>query len=63
MYLGCGTQWRIAVGMAGILWLGLDYQGVELVIRRYRVPKKRQDGVFAEVQVLEAEEKAIRNKQ
>lgn len=61
VYLGCSTQWRISVGMGGAMWLGLDYQGVELVMRRYRVPRKRQDDVFAEVQVLEAEEKAIRN--
>lgn len=61
VYLGCSTQWRMAVGMGGVFWQGLDYQGVEMVMRRYRVPRKQQDQVFAEIQVLEEEEKSIRN--
>ena len=62
VYLGCATQWRLSVGVGGLYWQGLDYQGVDVVMRRYRVPRKRQDAVFAELQVLEDEEKAIRNR-
>ncbi|WP_310936151.1 DUF1799 domain-containing protein [Variovorax sp. UMC13] len=61
VYLGCTSQWRIAVGMASSYWLGLDYGGVEIVMRRYGVPEGQQDDVFAQVQVLEDEEKLIRN--
>lgn len=61
VYLGCRTQWRKSVGMARMFWEGLDYQAVDLVMRRYRVPKKQHDEVFAQLQVLELETLAIRN--
>ena len=61
VYLGCATQWRCAMGVGGVLWLGLDYQGVDMVMRRYRISRKRLDQVFAEVQVMEEEERSIRN--
>lgn len=63
VYLGCSTQWRVAVGMGGAYWEGLDYSGVDVVMRRYKVPRNRQDVVFGQVQVLEDEEKQIRNRQ
>lgn len=62
VYLGCGTQWKLSLGMNGAYWQGLDYQGVDVVMRRYKVPRKRQDTVFAQLQVLEDEEKEIRNR-
>ena len=61
VYLGCSTQWQMAAGMGGVMWLGLNYQGVDFVMRRYRVPRKRYDEVFAQVQVMEDEERSIRN--
>ncbi len=66
VYLGCGTQWRKRVVPMGLqqgltVWEGLDYPGVEVVMRRYRVPEERFDEVFSHLQVLEAETIAIRN--
>lgn len=68
VYLGCGTQWRKTVLGGGmrptrLLWEGLDYGGVEVVMRRYRVPEDRADEVFAQLQVLEAETCSIHNTQ
>jgi len=66
VYLGCGTQWRYRAVPRGLqasitVCEGLDYQGVEVVMRRYRVPEARFDEVFSQLQVLEAETVAIRN--
>ena len=32
-FLGCQTQWRVAIGFAGAVWLGLDYAAAEIVLR------------------------------
>lgn len=50
-WLACSTQWRVAAGMAGLLWLGLDYAAVDVVLRRLSVPEP--DAVFADLQVME----------
>lgn len=61
VYQGCGTLWRKTIGLAGVLWDGLDYPGLEVVMRRYRVPQELADEVFAQVQVMERETVRIRN--
>lgn len=33
-FLACETQWRCAATMAGLIWLGLDYTAVDVVLRR-----------------------------
>lgn len=48
-WLDCETQWRAVAGRAGIIWLGLDYQAVDVVLRRTAAP----DGVFADLQLME----------
>ena len=48
-FLDCQTQWRIATGMTGAVWLGLDYVAVDVVLRRLRLP----DAVFGDLQVME----------
>lgn len=62
VYLGCGTQWVKTVGWAGVIWEGLNYQGVEVVMRRYKVPAEQEEEVFLQLQVLEDETVRIRNK-
>lgn len=62
VYLGSTSQWQIAAGFGGAYWLGLNYAGVEIVMRRYGVPLEQQDEVFCQVQILEDEEKLIRNR-
>lgn len=49
-FLGCETQWRAAVGMAGLVWLGLDYAGVEVALRRLG-----REACFEDVQLMEAQ--------
>lgn len=51
-FLACDTQWRVAATMAGLIWLGLDYQGVDIVLRRSALDDP--DAVFADLQVMEA---------
>jgi len=61
VYLGCGTQWVKSVGLWGVVWEGLNYPGVEVVMRRYGVPPERESEVFAQLQVLEEETVKLRN--
>lgn len=63
VYLGCSTQWvKTSVGLGGVIWEGLNYPGVEVVMRRYRVPADQEEEVFLQLQVLESETVRIRNK-
>lgn len=52
-WLACATQWRCAVGMAGLVWLGLDYAAVDVVLARGSFADP--DGVFADLQLMEDE--------
>lgn len=61
VYQGCKTQWVKTVGLAGVIWDGLNYQGVEVVMRRYGVPLAKEAEVFAQLQVLELETVDILN--
>lgn len=61
MYLGCRTQWIKSVGWDKVRWEGLNYPGVEIVMRRYQVPAEKENEVFTQLQVLELETLAIRN--
>ncbi len=48
-WLAVETQWRIVSTMAGLIWLGLDYSAVDVVLRRLKSP----DRVFADLQNME----------
>lgn len=48
-FLACATQWRIAVSFSGIIWSGLDYSAVDVVLRR----RNATDRVFDDVCVME----------
>lgn len=61
VYLGCGTQWVKTVAWKAVVWEGLNYPAVEVVMRRYGVPAEREGEVFAQLQVLEQETVALRN--
>lgn len=47
-FLGCQTQWRVAVGFAGAVWLGLDYVAADVVLRAIG-----GTAVLADMQVME----------
>lgn len=55
VYLGVGSQWRLAIGMGAALWQAPSYVEVERVMARYRVPEEDQDLTFRLYQVLESE--------
>ncbi len=48
-FLECETQWRCIATYGGLIWLGLDYTAVDVVLRRLGFP----DHVFAEIQHME----------
>lgn len=50
-WIACETQWRIAATMSGLIWLGLDYAGADVVLRRLGFDEP--DKVFADLQVME----------
>ena len=52
IWLACETQWRVAAGMGGITWLGLDYNAVDVVLRRSGIDCA--DQVFADLMVMES---------
>lgn len=54
LFAACGTQWRILSGPGGILHLGLDYPGVDVVLRRLAPDDADPDQIFADIQVMEA---------
>ncbi|WP_043062096.1 DUF1799 domain-containing protein [Brucella anthropi] len=49
-FLCCQTQWRVAATMAGLIWQGLDYSAVRLVLDDIDAPRH----VFADIRVMEA---------
>jgi len=62
VYLGCSTQWNVSTGLGVVFWNGLNYTGVEMVMRQYRVPDDQAPDVFEQIQVLERETLLIVNK-
>ena len=52
-WLAVGTQWRAAAGMTAIVWLGLDYAGVDVALKRLK--PEDPDSVFQDLQLMEDE--------
>ena len=51
-WLACDTQWRCLAGPTGaLLWLGLDYSAVDVVLRRGKWADP--DRLFADLQLME----------
>lgn len=48
-FLACDTQWRAIAVPSGLMWIGLDYNGVDVALRRLDFPAS----VFADLQVME----------
>jgi hypothetical protein len=61
LFMRVQTQWKVRVEAAGggmgyrieSRRTGLDYEGVEIVMRRMRIPPRRRDERFCDVQVME----------
>ncbi|TCP88915.1 uncharacterized protein DUF1799 [Rhizobium sp. PP-CC-2G-626] len=51
-WMACQTQWSATgAGLAGLTYLGLDYAGVDVVLRRLRF----DDAVFDDLMIMETE--------
>ncbi|OCP17373.1 MULTISPECIES: DUF1799 domain-containing protein [unclassified Ensifer] len=48
-WIACETQWRVATTFAAVIYLGLDYAGVDVVLRRQSFP----DAVFTDLAEME----------
>lgn len=55
LFLRCATQWRKIVPPMGgkVIYQGLDYPGIDIVIRRSGYRGARADAVFADLQTME----------
>lgn len=64
MFMACQTQWkREFAGMSGeLIWQGLDYPGVAIVIRMHGFRGDRAREVFADLQIMEAAALSALNK-
>ncbi|PZO64625.1 MAG: hypothetical protein DI498_10995 [Paracoccus denitrificans] len=52
-WLASSTQWRVVAGAQALIWLGLDYVGVDVVLRRLKL--NDPDEVFTDLQLMEDE--------
>ncbi|MDR0770750.1 MAG: DUF1799 domain-containing protein [Burkholderiales bacterium] len=52
LFIDLGTQWRQAVGMGGMVWLGFDYSGVKTYLDMAGVEDRER--VFLQLQLMEA---------
>lgn len=49
-FLACDTQWRVSgVGIASLVWIGLDYTACDIVFRR----RNFSDDLWGDVQIME----------
>ena len=53
VFIRCSSQWNMSLGMSGAIYTGLDYAGVDAVLRRSGLSNKKQNKVFFEVQEIE----------
>lgn len=61
VFRASGTQWRVVATPRALFHLGLDYPGVEVVMRRLLPPEADANAVFADLMVMEAEALPILN--
>lgn len=54
-WIACETQWRVATTFAAVIYLGLDYAGVDVVLRRLSAPESAfTDLMEMEIAALDA---------
>jgi hypothetical protein len=54
LFCALATQWRVAAGFGGVMFLGLHYPAVESAMRLRGVKPKDRARLFAELRVMEA---------
>lgn len=61
VFCALGTQWRVAAGMAGLVWLGLDYAAITPVLRLMDIPRRDWQDLFEGLRVMERAAAEVRN--
>jgi hypothetical protein len=61
VFLALQTQWRVAVGMTGVHYLGIDYGALPPVLSLLGIPKPKHAEAFAAVRLMESAALRIRN--
>lgn len=56
-FLSCQGQWRVTATMAGLIWFGLDYSAVRVLLDDLDAPRH----VFADLRIMEREALPIMN--
>ena len=60
-FAGLGTQWNVVAGMAGVMYVGLNYPSVESTMRMQHIPRGDQKRLFEDVRRMEAAALEVRN--
>lgn len=61
VFCAAQSQWRMAVGMGGAVYLGLDYPGVKVLAEAMGVRQKRWGLCLMQLQVMEFEGRKLLN--
>ena len=61
LWTDLGSQWRIGVGMGGLVWFGLDYSVMDFTMRMHRIPPDEQPDVFDLIRLMEREAAPLLN--
>lgn len=61
VFRACATQWRVVALHTTLVHLGLDYQGLEVVMRTLLPPGADRAAVLSDVMVMESEALPILN--
>lgn len=54
-FLAVETQWRVAATAGRLIWIGIDYNALDVVMRRLKLP----ENTFEDVMIMEAEALAV----
>lgn len=54
-FLAVETQWRVVATMERLIWTGIDYNALDVVMRRLKLPEH----TFEHVMIMEAEAIAV----
>lgn len=53
-FLAMQTQWRVAVGMAGAFYVGLEYAAIPAVLALLGIPRAARADIFASLRAMES---------
>lgn len=60
LFLEARTQWCVATGMGGMLWLGLNYGGLQALLEGW--PRRKRAALFAGVRAMESAALGVLNR-